>query len=322
VRRRTRGTVLLVTGVLLAALGPVVRWYVLPTLLATPLNPDSTVVTTGTGLYLDRSTGQTRSGPITVTRHIQGDPTLGNRVHAAVWTITTRVDSSATISLDDPRQALQYSVHRWTFNWATNQYVACCGSDSGQGADAYIKFPFDATAPTYRLWDPTAARAFPTELQGTRTLDGHSYNEYTTTVPRQVIGTTQAPAAVVGLPAKDGLVTVDEWYENPQTMTLVDPATGSPVAVTTHEIVTLQLPGDPTHVATALNVTLRTPPATEEALVANSARLDTTLRLLRGWVPWLGSAAGLIIAAFGIRALLVGSGPTKLEAPSQEENLV
>jgi hypothetical protein len=296
---RVSAAVLLVSGVLLAAAGPVLHFDVLPAERVAPWDPDSTTVSTGQGRYLDPTTGAPGTGLVTVTEHIQGDPVVGKRHHAAVWTITTRVDTPNTLALTDARQALQLGVHRWTFDRVTNQYVSCCGADTGQGADAFRKFPFHADALTYRLWDPEAGRAFTAQLDGTRTIDGHTFNAYLQTIPLTKVGTIAVPPGVLGVASKDATVEAEEWYQNPHTLTLVDPETGTPVSVTTHEIVTLQLPGDPRHSATALDVTLRTTQDTEQQLVNQATGQATGLTLHEGPLPWLVTALGVLLAAFG-----------------------
>jgi hypothetical protein len=321
--QRVRAAVLLATGVLLAAAGPVLRLAVLPAVRVAPWDPDSTTVSTGQGRYLDPTTGAPGTGLVTVTEHIQGDPAVGRRHHAAVWTITTRVDTPSTLALTDARQALQLSVHRWTFDRVSNRYVPCCGADTGRGADAFRKFPFHADALSYQLWDPEARRAFPAQLDGTRTIDGHSFNAYVQTIPPTEVGSLAVPPGVLGVASKDTTVEAQEWYQNPQTLTLVDPETGTPVSVTTHEIVTLRLPGDPRHSATALDVTLRTTQDTEQQLVDRANGQATGLSLLEGPVPWLITALGAVLSPLGALGLLrrgtpvAQSAPPSAEAPAQ-----
>jgi hypothetical protein len=321
--KRVSAAVLLASGALLVAAGPVLHFAVLPAVRVAPWDPDSTTVSTGQGRYLDPTTGAPGTGLVTVTEHIQGDPAVGARHHAAVWTITTRVDTPSTLGLTDARQALQLSVHRWTFDRVSNQYTPCCGGDTGQGADAFRKFPFHAGALIYRLWDPEAGRAFTAQLDGTRTIDGHSFNAYVQTIPLTEVGTVAVPPGVLGLASKDATVEAEEWYRNPQTLTLVDPETGTPVSVTTHEIVTLRLPGDPRHSATALDVTLRTTQDTERQLVDQATGQATGLALLEGPVPWLVTALGAVLAGVGglrLRRRARPDGPSPREgsaAPAQ-----
>ncbi|SEL18901.1 DUF3068 domain-containing protein [Streptacidiphilus jiangxiensis] len=313
---RVRAAVLLATGALLAAAGPVLHFAVLPAVRVAPWDPDSTTVSTGQGHYLDPTTGAPGIGLVTATQHIQGDPVLGKREHLAVWTITTRVDTPTTQNLTDARQALSYTVDRWTFDRVTNLYVACCGADTGRGADAYLKFPFNADASEYQLWDPEAGQAFPAQLVGTRELDGHTFNAYVQTVPPTRIGTVSVPPGVLGVASKAPTVQAEEWYQNPQTLTLVDQETGTPVSQTSHEIITLRMPGQPTRTATALDVTLRTNQDTEQQLVNQASGQATGLRLLGGDVPWLLTGVGVLLALFagiGLRRRATSTGPDAQE---------
>ncbi|WP_370116478.1 DUF3068 domain-containing protein [Streptacidiphilus sp. MAP12-33] len=303
--QRVRAAVLLTCGGLLAAAGPVLHFAVLPAVRVAPWDPDSTTtsVSIGDAHYLDPATGAAGAGQVTAVQHIQGDPVLGKREHLAVWTITTRVDTPATIGLTDARLALSYTTNRWTFDRVTNTFVACCGADTGPDADAYLKFPFHADATSYQMWDPEAARAFPAYLVGTRVLDGHTFNAYTQTIKPMRIGYVSVPPGLLGLTSKAATVQAEEWYQNPQTLTLVDQETGTPVSQTSHEIITLRAPGALIDKVTVLDADLRTTQDTEQQLVDQASGQAMGLSLLEGPVPWLVTGLGAVIAAVGVLRL-------------------
>lgn len=295
-------------GIFLLALGPLLRWYVLPHVQVAPYDEDFTDVSTGPGRYLDQSDGRMRQGVLTATRHTLGDAGAGRAAHKAVWDVSIRLDTPETANSPDARQAFNLSTHRWVFDRHTNQATTCCGGDTGVGADAYVKYPFDSGHRSYRVWDPTAGRAFRAEFTGTRMLYGRTFNQYTMAVPPTRIGTLRVPASVVGQPGQ-GLVTVEEWYADPASVNLVDPLTGAPVAGSSHQVVTLRLPGAATAAATALDVDLHTTPATEKALFDSVRQRHDGLAFLTGPVPYLltalgagGVAAGLVLLRAARRA--------------------
>ncbi|MGW7003569.1 DUF3068 domain-containing protein [Streptomyces sp. NPDC054933] len=286
-------------GVFLAALGPLLRWYVLPSVQLAPYDQDFTDISTGTGHYLDQSTGRLAWGQITVTRHTLGDAGAGRSVGKAVWDISTRVDTPRTSKLADARQAFSLSVHRWVFDRHTIRSRTCCGGDTGAGADGYLKYPFSAGHRSYQVWDGTAGKAYRADFTGTRTLYGRSFNQYTMRVPATRIGTMRVPPSVVGLKPGADPVTVEEWYSNPEAVNLVDPLTGAPAGGSSHQIITLRLPGSPRTAATALDVELRSTPETEKALVDAFKAKHDGLALLTGPVPYVLLGVGAIGAAVG-----------------------
>ncbi|MCQ4084748.1 DUF3068 domain-containing protein [Streptomyces sp. RB6PN25] len=306
--RRIVAFLVLGLGIFLLVLGPMLRWFVLPRVQVAPYDMDFTDISSGPGTYLDPATGKTESGTLTATRHALGDVAEGKRVGKAVWDISIRLDTPQTIHLPDARQAFNLSVHRWVFDRHTTTSSPCCGGDTGMGADAYLKYPFNTGHHSYRVWDSTAGKAFRADYTGTRTLYGRTFNQYTMIVPPTPIGTIQVPPAVVGQPTrKDGsLITVEEWYHNPAAVNLVDPLTGAPVGGSSHQIVTLRLPGGSKDLATALDVQLQATDATEKALVDKFAGKHDGLALLTGPVPYGMAGLGALGVAAGCVLLLRG----------------
>jgi hypothetical protein len=300
--RRILPFLLLGSGMFLLALGPLLRWYVLPRVQVAPYDINTTNVTTGTGSYLDPSTGRSTVGRLTATRHILGDAGAGQRAGKAVWNISTRLDTARTVKNPDARQALDLSVHRWVFDRHTNEATTEHGGDTGLGANAYLKYPFDAGRGPYRLWDSTAGRAFTAYYTGTRRLYGRTLNEYTTRVDQWVrTGTRPVPGAVVGRPGKK-LVDAEEWYRNPEQVNWVDPRTGSPVGGHSHQMVALRAPGS-TRNHVVLDVEFRSTPPSMKKLVRFISAKATGLELLSGPAPYGLMALGAVGAVAGVALL-------------------
>jgi Porin PorA len=254
------------------------------------------------GSYLDPSTGRIAVGTLTAARHTLGDSGAGERAGKAVWNISTRLDTATTLKNPDARQALDLSVHRWVFDRHTNEATTGHGGDTGLGANAYLKYPFDAGKRSYRLWDSTAGRTFTTHYTGTHRLFGHTLNEYTMSTDGWVrIGTRTVPGSVVGQPRKK-LVDAEEWYRNPEQVNWVDSRTGTPVGGHSHQTVALRAPGSSkNHVI--LDVELRSTPASMKKLVDFASAKAAGLDLLSGPVPYGLTVLGAVGAVAGVALL-------------------
>lgn len=149
---------LLGVGVFLLAFVPLLTWYVGPRVKLTLTNIDVTSVMTGRGSYFDADSVTTVHGrTITLTRRILGDVHAGAAHNAAVWDISTTIDTPKTLPLQDPRRSLDWTVERWVGDRSTNMPVHCCGETPAFDTDAFLKFPFDVRKETYRWWDSTSA---------------------------------------------------------------------------------------------------------------------------------------------------------------------
>ncbi|MEU3465726.1 DUF3068 domain-containing protein [Streptomyces sp. NPDC006733] len=305
--RRIVAFLALGAGIFFLVLAPMLRWYVLPQVQVAPYDMDFTDVSSGPGTYLDPDTGKLTQDTLTVSRHLLGDAEAGRKAGKAIWDVSTRLDTSRSVHLADAREAFNLSTHRWVFDRHTTVSSGCCGGDTAIGADAYLKYPFDTGHRTYRVWDATAGRSFPAEYTGTRRLYGRTFNEYTLKVDPPVrIGTMRVPPSVVGLPAGKDLVTVDEYYANPAAVNLVDSLTGAPVAGSSHQIITLRLPGSDRTAATVLDVRLHSTPETEKALVDKFRGKHDGLAALKGPLPVGTLVLGVLCTAGGVLMLLRG----------------
>jgi hypothetical protein len=298
-RHRILPLLLLGIGMFLLALGPLLRWYVLPRVQVAPYDINATDVTTGQGRYLDPASGKLARGTLTATRHTLGDAGAGERTGMAVWDISTRLDTAQTLKNPDARQALDLSVHRWVFDRHTNRATTAHGGDTGIGANAYLKYPFDAGKGSYRLWDSTAGRVFTARYTGTHRLFGHTLNEYTTKVDSWVrIGTRTVPGVVVGQPGKR-FVEAEEWYRNPEAVNWVDSRTGTPVGGHSHQMVALRAPGS-TKNHLILDVELRSTPASMKKLLDFAAGKAAGLDVLSGPAPFALAALGAVGTVAGV----------------------
>lgn len=90
--------ILLGLGTFLLVLAPMLAWYVEPRAAVTPIDIDTTAVYRGTGSYFD--TGELRTVDdqrITVTQQVRGEVADSEKSGAAVWDVTTTVDTDKSL---------------------------------------------------------------------------------------------------------------------------------------------------------------------------------------------------------------------------------
>jgi hypothetical protein len=101
--------ILLGLGTFLLVLAPLLAWYVEPRAAVTPIDIDTTAVYRGTGSYFD--TGELRTVDdqrITVTQQVRGEVADSEKSGAAVWDVTTTVDTDKSLPAADPHDALEF----------------------------------------------------------------------------------------------------------------------------------------------------------------------------------------------------------------------
>lgn len=315
-RPRT-GFLLVFAGVLLLALAPLLPWYVLPRVELSPLNINVTNVTVGSGSYFT-GTGMTPTVPITITTHIVGDVAAGEASGDAVWTMATRVDNPQTIGYDDPRLAMQFMVERMAFDRHTNQFVNCCQETPVHQGNAYLKFPFNVSKGTYQYWNPYVKKAFPIRYTGTVTMEGHQLYRFDGTIPATQIGTLSLPGSLLGMTNTTGMVAAPEYYADTGDEVLVDPLSGSPVAVTQHPVTTLRQPGGDKDVLTLSRFTISPSAASERSTLAQAVSGDQLLVLVSSTLPIGLAVLGALVVLLGVLQLLRARRIAR-QAPMQEQ---
>ncbi|MFE1951721.1 DUF3068 domain-containing protein [Streptomyces sp. NPDC059524] len=306
---RTFPLVAIGVGAFLLVLAGLLAWYVEPRAERTPLNTDTTTVFTGTGSYFD--TGKIRTvhdRRITITRQVRGDVADGERGDAAVWDVTTSVDTDASLPAADPHDALQWTQERWVTDRKTNLPVHCCGESPAFRGEAYLKFPFRVERRTYTWWDNTLGATIPLRFRGTTRVQGYEGYRFTGIVAPARTGSRLVPGKLVGQP-KRGQVLAEEWYANHGVELVVDRRTGRVLYAAIGPRKTLRAPGTDRDAAVLLDSRkIAFTPATQRAQVALAQDDNDRLTLLGTTVPLVAGGAGLLALAAGAVLLAVRGG--------------
>ncbi|WP_020116178.1 DUF3068 domain-containing protein [Streptomyces canus] len=293
--------VLLGLGTFLLVLAPLLAWYVAPRAAVNPINIDQTAVYRGTGSVFD--TEQVKTVPdqrITVTQRVRGDVEDSERSgRAAVWDVTTTVDTDKSLPAADPHDALEFVPHRWVMDRRTTKPVHCCGEKPYIEGEAYLKFPFDVQRRSYQWWDNSLGSTLTLRYQGTKKVQGYTGYRFTGTVAPAKVGTRLVPGTIVDEPDRPQVL-AEEWYSNHGIELVVDQRTGRVVYAQVGPKRTLRAPGAKKDAVVLLDsekIAFTT--ATQKDAVRLAKRDSGQLRAVGETLPIGAAVAGFVLAAVG-----------------------
>src|SRR5215472_18682316 len=293
--RRVSGFVLTLLGAFLLLVAVLLRVWVVPANIKDPLNTHKVAHLTGTGAYINQSSGQ-QVAPVNVevTTFTKGDVAAGNSGTAVydVFSSVYDVTNSKPIS---------YVGYREAFDRKTAEIVRCCGEYITNPAGKRISVPMSGLAvtwppgaqkQTYTIFDVAPAKPEPIRYAGTGTVDGIGVYRYVESVKSVEFGSPQqVPASFVGLPGK-GTVTAHEYYTATNTY-WVDPETGAPLDVTQDQQVVLGTSPNVGVVASGLKVAET--PSTISSVVSTDIHYRNEINLAKNTLPLIGLIVGLIL---------------------------
>ncbi|MFF7638904.1 porin PorA family protein [Streptomyces canus] len=293
--------ILLGLGTFLLVLAPLLAWYVAPRAAVNPINIDQTAVYRGTGSVFD--TEQVKTVPdqrITVTQRVRGDVEDSERSgRAAVWDVTTTVDTDKSLPAADPHDALEFVPHRWVMDRRTTKPVHCCGEKPYIEGEAYLKFPFDVQRRSYQWWDNSLGSTVTLRYQGTKKVQGYTGYRFTGTVAPAKVGTRLVPGTIVDEPDRPQVL-AEEWYSNHGIELVVDQRTGRVVYAQVGPRRTLRAPGakkDAVVLLDSKKIAFTT--ATQKDAVRLAKRDSGQLRAVGETLPIGAAVAGFVLAAVG-----------------------
>ncbi|MER6283524.1 DUF3068 domain-containing protein [Streptomyces sviceus] len=293
--------ILLGLGTFLLVLAPLLAWYVTPRAALNPINIDQTAVYRGTGSVFD--TEQVKTVPdqrITVTQRVRGDVEDSERSgRAAVWDVTTTVDTDKSLPAADPHDALEFVPHRWVMDRKTTKPVHCCGEKPYIEGEAYLKFPFDVQRRSYQWWDNSLGSTVTLRYQGTKKVQGYTGYRFTGTVAPAKVGTRLVPGTIVDEPDRPQVL-AEEWYSNHGIELVVDQRTGRVVYAQVGPRRTLRAPGakkDAVVLLDSKKIAFTT--ATQKDAVRLAKRDSGQLRAVGETLPIGAAVAGFVLAAVG-----------------------
>jgi hypothetical protein len=293
--------ILLGLGTFLLVLAPLLAWYVAPRAAVNPINIDQTAVYRGTGSVFD--TEKVKTVPdqrITVTQRVRADVEDSERSDgAAVWDVTTTVDTDKSLPASDPHDALEFVPHRWVMDRKTNKPVHCCGEKPYIEGEAYLKFPFDVQRRSYQWWDNSLGSTVTLRYQGTKKVQGYTGYRFTGTVAPAKVGTRLVPGTIVDEPGRPQVL-AEEWYSNHGIELVVDQRTGRVVYAQVGPKRTLRAPGAKKDAVVLLDspkIAFTT--ATQKEAVRLAKRDSGQLRAVGETLPIGTAVAGFVLAAMG-----------------------
>ncbi|MEU0424477.1 DUF3068 domain-containing protein [Streptomyces canus] len=293
--------ILLGLGTFLLVLAPLLAWYVAPRAAVNPIDIDQTAVYRGTGSVFDTEELETVPGQrITVTQRVRGDVEDSERSgRAAVWDVTTTVDTDKSLPASDPHDALEFVPHRWVMDRKTTKPVHCCGEKPYIEGEAYLKFPFDVQRRSYQWWDNSLGSTVSLRYQGTKKVQGYTGYRFTGTVAPAKVGTRLVPGTIVDQPGRPQVL-AEEWYSNHGIELVVDQRTGRVVYAQVGPKRTLRAPGakkDAVVLLDSRKIAFTT--ATQKDAVRLAKRDSGQLRAVGETLPIGAAVAGFVLAAVG-----------------------
>ena len=213
--RRVSGFVLTLLGAFLLLVAVLLRVWVVPANIKDPLNTHKVAHLTGTGAYINQSSGQQVAGVnVEVTTFTRGDVAAGSS-GTAVYDVFSSVYDVTN------NKPISYFGYREAFDRKTAEIVQCCGEYITNPAGQHIVVPMSGLAvtwppgaqkQTYTIFDVAPAKPEPIRYAGTGTVDGIGVYRYVESVKSVEFGSPQhVPASFVGLPGK-ATVTAHEYY--------------------------------------------------------------------------------------------------------------
>ena len=318
------GVALLGLGVFVLAVSLLSRFYMYDKLAVVPLDQDTVSVSQGPDATIfDIASREEVDLDLVSTRNVVGDVEASKQASddlgrdLAVWeTLVYTDEPGAQVDADNPPRS---STHdRVVFDRHTGAAVDCCGSYTASSADLgtgeeirdedtpikgqYFKLPFQSQKKTYQFWDGSLKDATDLKYQGTENLEGLTVYRYEQVIEPTDVGDINAPASIFGIDA-EGDVKLDRIYANTRTL-WIEPETGVIIRGQEDQDVVAQYDGE--DVATLTKVQIGYDDKTVSDNVDTYGSLATQLKIVRVWLPLVGSLVGLLLLLGGLVLTLRG----------------
>lgn len=296
--RRIFGVSLVGLGVFGLVFAGVMRFWVYPNSLKTPLNLDLDIVATGPAQLFDATTAQVQSVQLRADRTIRVDSQASDsRVVVIVerlCIVIQRDSPPPCVSAEDSR-LLSYTTDRVASDRRTGEAVNdpkyganVNGNDTIKHAGLSYKWPFHAKRQTYQFFNPDVGAAFPATFEGTEKINGLTLYKYVSVTPKM--------EADVG---KD----IPGFYTDTRTV-WIDPVTGTIVKGNEHQVRQFRGGALDGKTAVDLNLTFDDKTVNNQTHKAKQGRDQIALASL--WLPLAGLVLGVLALAGGILLLVRG----------------
>jgi hypothetical protein len=207
-------------AVFLLAIAVLLRFYVVPGLLVTPLDQFAETFAPGTGTVFDPAALVERPNTDMIAhRTLRGDVAASSK-DRGVW------DESVVIS-DSSGKLISATTDRVAWDRKTGEAINCCNENVDGAPTKHkglsYKFPFGAEKKTYLFFDTTAKRAFPMHYDGSEKVQGLTVYRYVQPIAPMQVGEVEVPGDLVGSDAAS--VKAPQFYDNTRTV-WIEPVTG------------------------------------------------------------------------------------------------
>ena len=218
--RRVGVYVLTGLAVFLLAVAALLRFYVVPNLLVTPLDQFAESFAPGTGTVFDPATLTERTDVDMVAhRTLRGDVAASTK-DRGVW------DESVVLS-DSSGKMINTTTDRVAWDRKTGEAINCCNENVDGVPTKHVglsyKFPFGAEKKTYQFFDTRAKHAYPMTYKDSETIQDLTVYRYEQPIAPVQVDELEVPGDLVGSDAKS--VKAPEFYSNTRTV-WVEPVTG------------------------------------------------------------------------------------------------
>ena len=312
------GWVLVGLGVFVVAVSLLSRLYMYDRIAVVPLDQDTVSVSQGPGATIfDIAERDEVTLDLVSTRNVVGDVKASEDASedldrdVAVWETLVFTDvPGAEVDEDNPPRS---STHdRVAFDRHTGEAIDCCGSYTASSADIgsgeevrdedtpitgqYFKLPFQSEKKTYQFWDGSLKDATDLKFEAAESIEGLEVYRYKQVIEPTTVGELTAPASFFGID-QEGDVTLDRVYSNTRTL-WVEPETGVIIRGQEEQNTVAEFDGE--EVATITDVTIGYDDATVSDNVDTYSSLSSQLKVVRFWLPVVGTIAGLLVLLAGI----------------------
>ena len=218
--RRSVGLVLLAVGTAFLALALSLRFYVMPSLLVTPINQFAQSFAPGTGTVFNPATlTEETNVHLVAHRTLRGDVAASSD-KVGVW------DESVVLHKTDGSM-VNTTTDRVAWDRKTGEAVNCCdeavdGKPTKHKGLSY-KFPFHTKKQTYQFFDVTAKKAYPMSYKGSEKILGLTVYRFEQPISPVQIGTSQVPGDLIG--EQGASVPAALFYDNTRTV-WIEPFSG------------------------------------------------------------------------------------------------
>lgn len=295
---------LIIVGAFALTLGLVLPHWVYPRLAVIPLDPQTTVVSSGQAAVLfDRANLVIRRDvTLTATVQVRGDlgaPEAAIGGDTAVWLLGTVVtdDRNVVVSTNQTRVCVDRRTSMAARD-CTGQYVVYDSKiNKGVRATGLVsKFPFNTQRRDYPFFDANSRSAPPMRFAGTEEIDGLPVYRFVQSVPATKFEDTQVPGSLVGLPDRPSVPA--GRFQQTNRVVWVEPTSGLIVRDQQALRQVLRGPrgGDGTVV---LDADLTLSSDSVRRAVVRAKETKQRLELIAGRVPNTIAAVGLVLLAFG-----------------------